>query len=181
MGCMQAERASGSEGRSTVTHVVVMGVGGSGKSTIAAGLALRLGWEFGEGDGFHPPENVATMAAGVPLTDADRRPWLERLAAWIAGHDEAGRSSVLACSALRRSYRDVLRTGAPAVRFLHLTGPAEVLAERMGDREGHFMPGSLLRSQLDTLEAIEPDEDALVLDVRADPDALVDAAVDWLR
>lgn len=163
------------------THIVVMGVSGSGKSTIAAGLALRLGWEFGEGDALHPPANIAKMAAGTPLTDEDRRPWLERLAGWIADRDAAGRSSVLACSALRRSYRDVLRAGAPTVRFLHLTGPDEVLAERMGDRDGHFMPGSLLRSQLDTLEAIEPDEDGLVLDVRADPDTLVEGALGWLR
>ncbi len=166
---------------SRAIHIVVMGVSGSGKSTIAAGLALRLGWEFGEGDALHPPANIAKMAAGTPLTDEDRRPWLERLAGWIADHDAAGRSSVLACSALRRSYREVLRTGAPTVRFLHLTGPDEVLAERMGDRDGHFMPGSLLRSQLDTLEAIEPDEDGLVLDVRADPDTLVEAALGWLR
>ena len=162
------------------THLVVMGVAGTGKTTVAERLAGILGLPMAEGDDFHPGSNRDKMSAGIPLVDDDRWPWLELLAAKLREWDKEG-GAVLACSALKRAYRDVLRTGAPAARFLHLTGPAEVLAERMGDREGHFMPGSLLRSQLDTLEAIEPDEDALVLDVRADPDALVDAAVDWLR
>ncbi|MCA1781161.1 MAG: gluconokinase [Intrasporangiaceae bacterium] len=180
---MVTQRASGADQdeRTTASHVVVMGVSGSGKSTIAAGLALRSGRALCEGDDMHPPENIAKMAAGIALTDADRRPWLQRLADWIAEHDETGRSTVLACSALTRAYRDVLRGGADKVRFVHLTGPAEVLAERMGDREGHFMPGSLLRSQLDTLEALGPDEDGIVLDVRLDPDDLVDAALEWVR
>jgi gluconokinase len=182
MGGMDAQRDDGTDDQdSSATHVVVMGVSGSGKSTVAVALARRLGWEFGEGDAFHPAENIEKMATGTPLTDEDRVPWLERLAAWIGVHEATGRSTVLACSALRRAYRDVLRSGGSPVRFIHLTGPDEVLAERMGDRDGHFMPGSLLHSQLDTLEALQPDEDALVLDVRSDPDVLVDTAVRWLR
>lgn len=178
MGGMDDQRPTGSEGHpSSATHVVVMGVSGSGTSTIAVGPARRLRWEFGEGDAVHPAANAEKMATGTPLTDADRRPWLQRLPGWVADHDASGTSSVLACSALRRAHRDELRSGAARVRLVHLTGPEEVLAERMGDRDGHFMPGSLLHSQLATLEALQPDEDGLVLDVRGDPVELVDTVV----
>lgn len=154
-------------------HVVLMGVAGSGKSTVAMGLARELDWEFGEADEFHPAANVAKMAAGHPLTDEDRWPWLYALAAWIAERDAAGISTVLACSALRRAYRDILREGAPTVIFIHLHGPQEVIAERMARRLDHFMPTSLLDSQYATLEEIEPDEPGHVLDVRLSPIELV--------
>lgn len=162
------------------THLVVMGVSGTGKSTVAAAVAQRLSWRFGEGDAFHAAEHVVSMAAGVPLSDADRAPWLDSLAEWIAEHDREGRSTVLACSALRRAYRDVLRGGADRVRFVQLTAPSEVLAARLAGRAGHFMPVALLDSQLRTLEDLQSEEDGLVLDVRASPDLLVDSVVRWL-
>lgn len=155
-------------------HVVVMGVSGCGKSTVGASAAAALGWPFAEGDDAHPPANIAAMRSGRALTDDDRWPWLHALAAWIAEHDAAGRSSVLACSALRRSYRDVLRSGAGRVLFVHLDGPPEVIRSRLAERTGHFMPGSLLASQLATLEPLAPDENGLVLDVRNPPAKLAE-------
>ncbi|MFC0505509.1 gluconokinase [Micromonospora costi] len=161
-------------------HVVVMGVSGAGKTTVARGISEATGLLFAEADEFHTPENVARMRAGVPLDDAARWPWLRELAAWMARRGAEGRSTVLACSALRRSYRDVLRQGPPSVDFVHLDGPAEVIRERMSRRTGHFMPASLLESQLATLERSEPDESVLVLDVSLDPDELVARAVEGL-
>lgn len=158
-------------------HVVVMGVSGCGKSTVGASAAAALGWSFAEGDDAHPPANVAAMRAGRALTDDDRRPWLHELAGWIAVHDVAGRSSVLACSALRRSYRDVLRSGAGRVLFVHLDGPPGVIRLRLAERTGHFMPASLLASQLATLEPLAPDEHGLVLDVRNPPGELAERVV----
>lgn len=157
-----------------VRHIVVMGVSGCGKSTTGAALAARLGWDLIEGDSFHPPANVAKMKAGHPLDDEDRRPWLEALAAEIAAHDAAGRHAVLCCSALRRSYRDILRRGAPGVWFVHVHGPRELLAERLGAREGHFFPPALLQSQLETLEPLGPDEDGAVIDLALPVDRQVD-------
>ena len=161
-------------------HVVVMGVSGCGKSTVATGIATATGLTFAEADLFHPEENVAAMRAGIPLTDADRWPWLTGLAAWMAGQAAQGRSTVMACSALRRAYRDVLRSGPPEVLFVHLDGPVELVAARVSARTDHFMPASLLASQADTLEPLGPDEDGVVLDLRHDPDTLVQEAVDWL-
>ncbi len=155
------------------THVVFMGVSGSGKSTIARAVRDRLGWDFAEGDDFHPPANVATMAAGRPLTDADRFPWLGALAAWIGEREAAGRPSLMSCSALRRSYREVLRSGAERVTFVHLAGDKGMLLERMDARD-HFMPPTLLESQLATLEPLGDDEAGLTLDAAAAPGALVD-------
>jgi gluconokinase len=140
------------------TTIVVMGVSGSGKSTVAAGLVERLGWEFAEGDDFHPPANVEKMRAGHPLDDDDRRPWLRTLAEWIGEHERAGRSVVVTCSALKRSYRDLLREGHPSVWFAHVTADAELLRERVQHRPGHYMPASLLDSQLATLEPLRDDE-----------------------
>src|SRR5690242_4082506 len=118
-----------------------MGVSGSGKTTLAGRLAARLHYTFADGDDFHPPQNVAKMARGEPLTDADRAPWLQTLAKWIAEHDSAGRSTVLACSALKRAYRDTLRAPAPQrVWFIHLDAPREALRQRMARRKGHYMP-----------------------------------------
>jgi gluconokinase len=158
-------------------HVVVMGVSGCGKSTVAEGLAAALGWPLAEADRFHPLANIAAMRSGRPLTDEDRRPWLADLAAWITAQEVGGRSSVMACSALRRAHRDVLRSGASDVVFVHLDGPAEVIASRVAARAGHFMPASLLDSQVATLEPLGAHERGVVLDVRADPDVLVEQAL----
>ena len=156
---------------------VVMGVSGSGKSLIASSFARALGVEFVEGDAYHPPENVAIMASGVPLTDGDRQPWLRALAARLGEARVAGAGLVLSCSALKRSYRDLLRTGAPDVRFVHLHGGRALLADRLADRPGHFMPPSLLDSQLAALEEPAPDEGAWVYDVGQSPDEIVAALV----
>ena len=147
--------AAGTPGTTTI---VVMGVSGSGKSTVAATLVDRLGWEFAEGDDFHPPENVEKMRAGHPLDDEDRWPWLRSLAAWIGEHERAGRSVVVTCSALKRSYRDLLRDGHPSVWFAHVTADPQLIRERMEHRTGHYMPPSLLDSQLATLEPLGDDE-----------------------
>lgn len=163
-----------------VVSVVVMGVTGSGKTTVATELARRLDWDFTEGDDHHPPANVAKMRAGIPLDDADRLPWLRELAAWIGEHEQAGRSCVLTCSALRRSYRDVLRGAGARVRFVHLTGSPELLAQRIGSRTGHFMPPSLLASQLSTLEPLQPDEDGVAVDVSGTPEETARAALERL-
>ncbi len=155
--------------------VVVMGVCGCGKSTVGRQLAAALGAEYVEGDEFHPPENVARMAAGIALTDEDRQGWLEALARQLAAARGAGRTLVLSCSALKRSYRDVLRRGAPDILFVHLTGSRELLAQRMNARAGHYMPASLLMSQLATLEPPGPDENALSFDIAQVPEAIVAA------
>ena len=147
--------------------LVVMGVSGSGKTTVAKLLATRLGWDMEEGDDLHPESNVAKMAAGHPLTDEDRWPWLRSVAAWIAEHTEAHRPGVITCSALKRSYRDVLR--GPDVVFVHLTGDADRIGQRLAARHGHYMPASLLQSQIDTLEPLGPDEQAIEVDVAATP------------
>ncbi|MEV1287435.1 gluconokinase [Micromonospora sp. NPDC049679] len=158
-------------------HVVVMGVSGSGKTTVAQGISNATGLRFAEADEFHSEFNVAMMRAGVPLDDADRWPWLLALAAWMATRSAEGVSTVLACSALKRSYRDVLRQGPPGMEFVHLDGPAEVIRERVSRRAGHYMPASLLDSQIATLEPLQPDEIGLLLDVAMSPDELVSAAV----
>jgi carbohydrate kinase (thermoresistant glucokinase family) len=152
--------------------LVLMGVTGSGKSTIGGILAGRLGWDLGEGDDLHPPENVAKMAAGHPLTDADRWPWLQRVRSWIDEHVAVGRAGVITCSALKRSYRDVLRD--PHVVFVHLHGTREQLAARLATRHGHFMPAALLQSQLADLEPPGEDEQALTIEIG--PSASVQAA-----
>ncbi|GAA0982084.1 MULTISPECIES: gluconokinase [Nocardiopsidaceae] len=161
-------------------HFVFMGVAGSGKTTVAEYVAKRLGLPFAEADAFHPRANIEKMAAGVPLTDDDRWPWLRDLAAWISAHDALGESTVMACSALRREYRDVLREGAPGVCFLHMQGPAEVILERMAARADHFMPPALLESQLATLERLGPDEPGREFDVRSDVDTLTEQALEYV-
>ncbi|MEU8409719.1 gluconokinase [Micromonospora sp. NPDC048842] len=161
-------------------HVVVMGVSGAGKTTVARGIGVATGLTFAEADEFHSPQNVARMRSGVPLDDTTRWPWLRDIAGWIADRGAEGRSTVLACSALKRSYRDVLRQGPFRVDFLHLDGPVEVIRARLARREGHYMPASLLESQLATLEPAEPDEAVLVLDVSLPPEALVAAAMKGL-
>ena len=159
------------------TCVVVMGVSGSGKSTVARSLADRLDWPMAEADEFHPAANIGKMSAGTPLTDADRAPWLAAIRDWITERAAAGRSTVVTCSALKRAYRDVLRDADARVRFLHLHGTADVIGDRMRHRSGHFMPPSLLRSQFDTLEPLRPDEDGVAVDVTRTPEKIVEEAV----
>ena len=160
---------------------VVMGVCGCGKSSIGALLAARLGTGFVEGDDYHPASNVAKMAAGTPLTDADRQQWLGLLQAELGAAAAAGHSLVLSCSALKRRYRDLLREADPALRFVHLDGPRELIAERMRARANHYMPMSLLDSQVAALEALQADEAGLKLDLRRAPADLVDDIVRHLR
>lgn len=151
------------------TTIVVMGVSGCGKSTVAAELVTRTGWPFAEGDSFHPAANVAKMHAGHPLTDEDRWPWLEALAAWIGEQEAAGLNAIVTCSALKRTYRDLLRKGHPSVWFAHISPPKAVLEDRVERRTGHYMPPSLLGSQLATLEPLQPDEPGAVIAALATP------------
>jgi gluconokinase len=152
---------------------VVMGVSGSGKSTVGGKLAAALGVPYVEGDDFHPPENVARMAAGIPLTDADRQGWLEALRDRLKQAVDAGTGLVLGCSALKRSYRDVLRSGAPHLVLVYLHGSRELLAARLAARQHHYMPASLLDSQLAALQEPSADEHALRCDVADDVDTIV--------
>ena len=162
--------------------LVVMGVSGSGKSTVAAGIADALGLGFIDGDGLHSPESVARMQAGTPLTDDDRWPWLARIGARLADEVQWPAGLVIACSALRRAYRDRIRAGAPGVRFVFLDGPADVIRARMAGRSGHYMPESLLTSQLQTLEPPGADEpDVQRLEIEQPAEALIAAAVRALR
>ena len=159
-------------------HILVMGVSGSGKSTVGAMLAERLGLPFADADAFHPADNVAKMSAGIPLTDADRWPWLDALGAWLAAEEKGG---VVACSALKRSYRDRLRGWVPGLALVHLAGAPELIAARQGAREGHFMPPSLMASQFATLEPPSPEEEALILDIALTPLAMAEAAAARLQ
>ena len=152
--------------------IVVMGVSGSGKSTVGAALAQRLRVPFADADDFHPEANVAKMSAGHALNDDDRYPWLDAIGDGLAEHCGAG--GVMSCSALKRKYRDQLRKHCPQVRFLHLSGSPEVIGRRQASRPGHFMPASLLTSQFDTLEPLEADEHGVVVDVDQDIDAVVE-------
>ena len=175
-GCAQADHGGGRQdyvssmadsdvrpGGPDPDVVIVMGVSGSGKSTVAKGLSTVLGWEFAEGDAFHPEANVAKMRSGTPLTDEDRWPWLEAIGDWISAKEERGESAVVTCSALRRVYRDLLREGRPHVRFLHVTAESDVILDRMEHRPGHYMPPSLLPSQLATLEPLGDDEPGVAI------------------
>lgn len=155
-----------------------MGVSGCGKSEIGQRLAAALDLPFLEGDSFHSAANVAKMAAGIPLTDDDRAGWLHTLQEQIRQATAQGRGLVLSCSALKRRYRDLLRAGNPALRFAHLSGPRSVIAERMAARVGHYMPPSLLDSQLRDLEPLQPDEAGVRLDLSQSPQQLVDAILD---
>ena len=150
-----------------------MGVSGCGKSTVGTRLAQQLGATFLDADDFHPPANVRRMRAGIALTDAERAPWLDALASRLLAAGAADEAVVLACSALKRSYRDALRRGAPALTLVHLAGSPALLAERITARPGHYMPPTLLPSQLATLEAPRADERAITLDVAAPTDDLV--------
>ena len=153
---------------------VIMGVAGSGKTTIGAQLARALGNPFVEGDDLHPRANVERMAHGIPLTDEDRRPWLLAIARRLHEAERSGSGIVVTCSALKRSYRDLLRSqGSADTRFVYLRGSRPTIAERLADRRGHFMPASLLDSQFAALEEPGPDENASVCDISESPDAIV--------
>ncbi len=152
--------------------LVVMGVSGSGKSTVAALVADKLGWIFVDGDSFHTPEHVAKMHAGLALDDEDRAPWLARIAVWIRQRLAAGESGVIVCSALRRAYRDVLTGGSPHVRIVYLEGDPGVIAARLAQRQGHFMSPRLLDSQFAVLEPPAPEEHPIIVDILDTPEAI---------
>jgi gluconokinase len=164
-----------------VTTVVVCGASGVGKTTVGELLAARLGAAWAEGDDFHSPANVAKMAAGTPLSDTDRGPWLRAIAAWIGERERAQQDGVVACSALKRPYRDTLRDGHPSVVFVQLRAPADELERRTTVRKHRYMPASLLASQLEILEPLEPDEPGFVVDAVGDPATLVDAIAERLE
>ena len=159
--------------------VVVMGVAGTGKTTIGPLLAARLGVPYAEGDEFHPQANIAKMSAGVPLTDEDRWPWLDAIGDWA--HGRAGLGGVVSSSALKRSYRDRLRAAAPGVVFVHLTGDRALIEDRMAHRHGHFMPTALLDSQFATLQPLEADEAGVAVDVTGSPEQIAERAMTALE
>ena len=161
----------------TPCALIVMGVSGSGKSTIADGLAERLGWQSEDGDRFHPASNIAKMSAGHPLTDEDRWPWLQAIANEIDRRCKAGERAVIACSALKRAYRDVLVHGRSDVRIVYLDGSQALIAGRLAKRKGHFMPAGLLDSQFKTLEPPTKDENPLTVSIDASAEAIVDDIV----
>ncbi|MFF8784140.1 gluconokinase [Streptomyces sp. NPDC015125] len=164
---------------STPDVIVVMGVAGTGKTTIGPLVAAGLGVPYAEGDDFHPPANIAKMSAGIPLDDSDRGPWLDAIGAWA--HERAGHGGVVSSSALKRAYRDRLRTAAPGVVFLHLTGDRALIEERMAGRKGHFMPAALLNSQFATLEPLGRDEAGVAVDVSGSREQIAGRAVAALR
>ena len=152
--------------------IVVMGVSGSGKSTVGAALAQRLRVPFADADDFHPPANIQKMTSGQPLNDEDRYPWLEAIGEWLEARCADG--GVMSCSALKRSYRDRLRRHCPQVIFLHLAGSPEVIGRRQASRPGHFMPATLLASQFETLEPLQSDERGVTIDVDQDIDSIIE-------
>ena len=151
-----------------------MGVSSSGKTTVGKLLAERLGWHYQEGDALHPPENVAKMSAGTPLTDADRTPWLQLIAQRIDAWRSGGEAGVVTCSALKRVYRDIIIGERPDVGLVHLRGSRELIGQRMAARKGHFMPTALLDNQFATLEEPGPDERAIVVDISGTPFRIVE-------
>jgi len=161
--------------------LIVMGVSGSGKTTVAAMLAGRLQWRFQEGDALHPQANVDKMHHGVPLTDADRLPWLDSIAALIDRWNTEGVSGIITCSALKRAYRDRIRAGRPDVELIYLRGARELVSARITQRMGHFMPASLLTSQFATLEEPGADEPAITVDIGGSPDQIVEAILRALQ
>ncbi len=168
-------------GSETPCALVVMGVSGSGKSTIADHLARRLGWAYEDGDRFHPASNVTKMSAGHPLTDEDRRPWLQAIAGEIDRLAVTGERAVIACSALKRAYRDILVHGREDVRIVFLDGTQDLIAARLAARKGHFMPAGLLASQFATLERPGADERPIVVSIDAPVEAIVDDIVSQLN
>jgi ribose 5-phosphate isomerase A len=163
--------------RASPPILVIMGVSGSGKSTVAEKLAARLGWPFEEGDTLHPEINIAKMHAGIPLTDADRQPWLERVAAWIDAQRAKRQPGIITCSALKRAYRQFIIGDRPEVRLVYVRGGRDLIAQHFAGRQDHFMPASLLRSQLDTLEEPDPSEDPLTIEASAPPDQIAEEII----
>jgi gluconokinase len=168
-------------GATSPITLIVMGVSGSGKTTVAALLAGRLDWRFQEGDALHSPANVDKMRHGVPLTDADRLPWLDSIAALVDRWSAEGVSGIITCSALRRAYRERIRAGRPAVEFIYLRGARALVSARITQRTGHYMPPSLLASQFETLEEPGDDEPVITVDVGGSPDEIVDAILAALQ
>lgn len=164
-----------------MTMVVVMGVSGSGKTTIAAGVARAFGWSLLEGDSFHPAANIAKMKAGIPLTDDDRLPWLRAIAAREDELRAAGQSAAVACSALKRAYRDILIGNRPETLLMYLCGTTAMITERMKLRKGHFMPPALLDSQFAALEEPGPDEHPIIVDIAGVADAVIEDAIRQLK
>ena len=164
-----------------ISAIIVMGVSGSGKSTIAAALAEHIGFDCQDGDAYHPASNVAKMQGGIPLTDDDRWPWLKAIADDIDRRATASHPFVVSCSALKRAYRDVLVHGRPDVRLVYLKGTRDLIAERLTLRKGHFMPPSLLDSQFATIEEPMPDENVVVVDIDAPVERIVTAIADRLQ
>ncbi len=154
--------------------VLVTGVSGSGKTTVGAMLAGRLGWTYAEADAFHPPANIEKMAAGYPLTDEDRRPWLAALGQWIDEQIAAGKPGVVTCSALKRRYRDQLGASRPEVLLVYLKGSRDLIANRLAARQGHFFTAAMLDSQIADLEEPTPDEGALVVSIGGSPEEIVE-------
>ncbi|MFI0860575.1 gluconokinase [Streptomyces smyrnaeus] len=171
------DERSATTGREAV--VVVMGVAGTGKTTVGRLLADTLGVPYAEADAFHPPTNVAKMSAGTPLDDTDRAPWLDAIGAWA--HSREGHGGVVSCSALKRSYRDRLRAAAPGVVFVHLAGDRALIGRRMAERADHFMPVALLDSQFATLEPLAPDEPGVVVEVAPGPRVVAERALAGLK
>lgn len=161
--------------------IIVMGVSGSGKTTVASGLAQRLQWRFVEGDSLHSAANVERMREGIPLTDEDRWPWLESIAAWIDAARASGEPCIVTCSALKRAYRERLVAGRDDARFVYLKAEPRLVTQRMAVRTGHYMPLSLLRSQFDTLEEPGSEEDPLVVSIEASPEEIVSSIIVNLR
>lgn len=161
--------------------LIVMGVSGCGKSTVGSMLSARLGAQFKDGDDLHPAANKIKMGAGIPLSDEDRKPWLEEIGRTLRRLQDAGTPLIIACSALKRSYRDLLRHHTPDVVFVHLNGDRETLLARMNARENHFMPSSLLDSQLSALEPLDVDEKHVKADIRLAPEVLVEDICERLQ
>jgi carbohydrate kinase (thermoresistant glucokinase family) len=161
--------------------LIVMGVSGSGKTTVAALLAGRLNWKFQEGDALHPQANVDKMSRGIPLNDADRLPWLDSIAALIDRWSAEGVSGIITCSALKRAYRERIRAGRPAVELIYLRGERELVSARITQRMGHYMPASLVDSQFETLEEPGADEPVITVDIGGSPDQIVETILTALQ
>ncbi|WEV68802.1 gluconokinase [Bifidobacterium sp. ESL0775] len=157
------------------THIIVMGVSGCGKTTVAQALADKFGFQMAEGDDFHPQANVDKMSHGIPLNDEDRWPWLKTINQWMRKQDAKGVSTVVSCSALKRAYRDVLRKDLD-VLFIHLVGSQDLIGSRMRQRKGHYMPVSLLPSQFADLESLQPGEEGVEVSIDASPEHVIEEA-----